>query len=132
MTGGGLPSREATSAELHGSCHDVYRGYSVVADIANRLAVLVVGDVFAPGCAGAFSVDFQHCQVHHQAVGHGTEPVFLMGLEEDVLLQRSSTDLSNDLVGQPGDDTVGIGIGQHQDEVSGPGLDERLERGDRG
>ena len=41
------------------------------------------------------------------------------------------TDPRDHLVGQPGDDPVGIGIGQHQDEVGRAGLDERLERRDR-
>src|SRR5829696_817369 len=44
---------------------------------------------------------------------------------------RPSPDLGNHLVGQPGNDPLGIGIGQHQDEVGRAGLDERLERRDR-
>ena len=48
-----------------------------------------------------------------------------------MIVARSSADPPNHLVGQPGDDTVGIGIVQHQDEVCRTGLDERLERRDR-
>ena len=48
-----------------------------------------------------------------------------------MLVARSSTDPPNHLVGQPGDDTVWIGIVQHQNKVCRAGLDERLERRDR-
>jgi hypothetical protein len=48
-----------------------------------------------------------------------------------LVVARSSPDLPNHLVGQPGDDAVGVRVGQHQDEVRRASLDQPPERSDR-
>jgi hypothetical protein len=55
------------------------------------LAVLVVGDMFAPGSPVAVVVDLKHGEVGHEAIWGGAVPVLLAGLEEDRVTGRMTS-----------------------------------------
>src|SRR5262245_15724282 len=79
------------------------------------LRVLGIGDVLAPGRAGAL-VDLEHREVGHEAVGGGAVPVVLAGLEENAvagvdLLDRSAAALAPaDALGDVDGLAVGVGV----------------------
>ena len=80
------------------------------------LAVLVVGDVLAPGRAVAVVVHLEHREVGHEAVGRGAVPVLLAGLEEDAVagtddLDRPAAALATaDALGDEDRLAVGMGV----------------------
>ena len=80
------------------------------------LAVLLVGDVLAPGRDVALVVDFEHREVGHEAVGGGAVPVLLARLEEHAVagaddLDRPAAALrAADALGDVDGLAVGVGV----------------------
>src|SRR4051794_10411900 len=58
------------------------------------LAVLLVGDLLAPGRAVALLVNLEQREVSHEAVGSGAVPVLLTRLEEDAVTGADELDRS--------------------------------------
>src|SRR3954454_11309213 len=60
--------------------------------IGGPCAVLLVGDMAAPGHGGSRVVVLLHGDVDHEAVGRGAVPVVLAGLEEDAVAGADDLD----------------------------------------
>src|SRR5215207_7199809 len=81
-----------------------------------RGAVLLVADVLAPRDGTALVVDFLHRYVGHEAVGGGSVPVVLAGLEEHPVVWADDLDLSAvelaeaDALGDVDGLAVGVGV----------------------
>jgi hypothetical protein len=73
-----------------------HTGNASASRFARRLrrggAVLIVGDVFAPGRCVAVLIDLDHRHVGHETVGGGTVPVVLAGLEEHAVAGADDLD----------------------------------------
>jgi hypothetical protein len=52
---------------------------------ADRLAIVAICDVLAPGCAVPLIIDLKHGKVSHEAVGGGAVTVLLAWIEEDAV-----------------------------------------------
>src|ERR1700722_542115 len=101
----------------------------VRSSICRRRVVLLVGDVLAPSDLGAGLVGLLHGGMHHEAVGRGTMPVVLPGLEEDAVAGTNGLDWTALTLAQTHalshEDRLAEGMGV----PSGAGTGRKVDRG---